>query len=349
MVNKITLYDIARKAGVSSQTVSRVINNRPDVSRATRRRVQDIIDSLGYQPNAIARSLSTQRTRMIGAIIGSLDRYGPSRIFVELDKHAYQAGYRLLPYITHGEDSAEIAHYLRELLTYQPDGIIWAVMERAGHDEIIEQNLDGLRVPVVTMEASMPGLPKPAFMDQIHTSETLTTHLIEQGYKHIGIITGQLRPTIRGQLRIKGWRNALESAGFTVTDEQIADGDWSADSGEHAMSQLIQQYPSLDAVFACNDQMALGVLSYANRHGLAIPHQLGVVGIDDIPEAKCFSPPLTTARLPFEQFAELTVETLAKMIEANVNDEDYTVPDTVTLYPEIIIRESSWINAKRWT
>jgi len=341
MVNKITLNDIAKKAGVSSQTVSRVINNLPDVSRATRKRVQQIIDEMGYQPNAIARSLSTQRTWMMGVVIGSLDRYGPSRIFVELNKNAYLQGYRLLPYFTYGEDTLEIAKYVQELLTHRPDGIIWAVMERAGHDEVIQESFDGIDIPIVTMEACMPNVPKPVFMDQVKTSDGLTTHLIEQGYSNIGIITGEMRPTVRGRLRIEGWENALRRAGLPYSTLQRAHGDWTAIGGEHAMSQLMEQYPSLDAVFACNDQMALGVLSYAYRHNIHVPSQLGVVGMDDISEAICFNPPLTTARLPFEAFAEQTVQTLARMIDAHVAEEDYIVPDTLMLYPKIIIRESS--------
>lgn len=341
MVQKITLEDIAREAGVSTQTVSRVINNKPDVARKTRRRVQEIIDRLGYLPNTVARSLSSRRTWMMGVVISSIDRYGPNQIFIELDKEAHALGYRLLPYITHDDEIVDISRYTRELIAHQPDGIIWAVMERAGHEEILRQNLVPTSIPLVTMEAVLPDIPKPAFMDQVETSDALVTHLIEQGYQNIGIITGELFSTQRGKLRIQGWRRALERAGRPTSEERIIHGDWTAESGEHAMAQLIGQFSEIDAVFACNDQMAQGVLSYAYQHDVIVPHELGVVGFDDLPEARYFTPRLTTAKQPYAEFSAITVQTLAEMIDAHLDEQDYIHRETKTLYPEIIIRESS--------
>lgn len=341
MARNITLEDIAREANVSAQTVSRVINNKPDVSRKTRRRVQEVIDRLGYLPNTIARSLSSQRTWMMGVIISSIDRYGPGRIFVELDKQAHEHGYRLLPYITHDDDTVDISRYMRELITHQPDGIIWAAMERESHQEILAQNLRPTSIPLVTMEAVLPGVPKPAFMDQEETAEALVSHLIEQGYENIGIITGELLSTQRGKLRIKGWKNALQRHGRSAGEKQMAHGGWTAATGERAMEILVQQFPEIDAVFACNDQMAQGVLSFAYQNKLRVPEELGVVGFDDLPEANYFTPRLTTAKQPFAEFSAITVKTLAEMIDAYLDEETYVAPDTKILYPKIIIRESS--------
>jgi LacI family transcriptional regulator len=341
MARNIRLEDIAREAGVSAQTVSRVINNRPDVARKTRRKVQEVIDRLGYLPNTIARSLSSQRTWMMGVVISSIDRYGPGRIFVELDKQAHALGYRLLPYISHDEETVDISRYLRELITHRPDGIIWAAMERAGHEEVLRRNLVPTSIPMVTMEALLPGIPKPAFMDQEETSEALVSHLIEQGYQHIGIITGELLSTQRGKLRINGWKKALEAAGRPITEKQIVHGAWTAETGERAMATLVEQFPEIDAVFACNDQMAQGVLSFAYQHNIRVPDDLGVVGFDDLPEAKYFTPRLTTAKQPFAEFAAITVRTLAEMIDAYLEEESYSPQETKVVYPEIVIRESS--------
>lgn len=341
MVQKITLEDIAREAGVSAQTVSRVINNRPDVARKTRQKVQEVIDRLGYYPNTVARSLSSRRTWMMGVVINSIDRYGPGKIFIELDKQAHELGYRLLPYITHDDEIVDISRYTRELIAHQPDGIIWAVMEQEGHEEILRQNLMPTSIPLVTMEAVLPDIPKPAFMDQVETADALVTHLIEQEYQHIGIVTGEMLSTQRGKLRIKGWRKALERAGRPVSEDRIVHGGWTAESGEYAMAKLKEQFPEVDGVFACNDQMAQGVLSYAYQHNIDVPDDLGVVGFDDLPEAKFFTPRLTTARQPFAEFSAITVQTLAEMIEAYIEEEEYQHKETKILYPEIIIRESS--------
>jgi LacI family transcriptional regulator len=342
MAKKTTLEDIAREAGVSAQTVSRVINNRPDVSRATRQRVQAIIDRLGYQPNAVARSLSAKRTWMMGVVIGSLDQFGPRSIFLELDKQAFAAGYRLLPYIIHDEDTIDIAGYFRELRAHQPDGIIWAVIERERHEEILRQFVIEPSIPLVTMETAIPGVPKPAVLDQVTPSITLVNHLIEQGYRRIGIIVGlHSAATKRGNQRLEGWRQAMQAAGLPTEARQIAEGDWSAASGERGMAQLLAQFPEMDAVYACNDQMALGVLNYAHRHGIHVPGDMGLVGFDDLPEAPFFDPPLTTARQPFDEFCAITVQTLATMIDVNLVGEAYTPPATTILYPEVLIRASS--------
>jgi len=154
-------------------------------------------------------------------------------------------------------------------------------------------------------------------------------------------VTGQGQPTTRGGLRVDGWRHALQQAGLPAEDHQIVAADWTSEGGEVAMVKLVKQYPQLDAVYACNDQMALGVLSYAYKHGIHVPDQLGVVGFDDIPEACCFIPPLTTARQPFEAFCRITVQTLAAMIDAKMTGKDYIIPDTKIVYPELIIRDSS--------
>ena len=348
MTKKITLNDIAREAGVSSQTVSRVLNNRPDVSAETRNRIQAIIDRMGYQPNEIARSLSAKRTRMIGVIVGSLDRYGPRMIFLELDKQVHAAGYRLLPYITHDFDPLEADRYLRELLAHQPDGVIWAVMELPDHEQLFRQHILKSSVPLVTIETPIPGVPKPAFMDQVEASSTLVTHLIEQGYSNIGIITGRQVPiTKRGSLREVGWKKAMLEAGLPAENRQVVEGCWTSESGEKAMAKLIKQYPEVDAVFACNDQMALGVISYAYQQDIKVPEQLGVVGFDDIPEAANFTPPLTTVRQPFEEFSAITVRVLVEMIEAQIMGKPYTPPETVTLYADFIIRESSIIEKEK--
>ena len=337
---RITIADIALEAGVSPQTVSRVINNRPDVAEDTRQRVQAIIQRLDYKPNAIARGLRAKRTWMIGVIIESPRNFGPRSKFVELDKQAHLAGYRMLPFLIHEQDTREIAVHLDNLLPHQPDGIIWAPTEIEGDASRFEETVIDVSIPMVTMEASIYGVPKPAAIDQFETSRLLVTHLIEKGYRNIGIISGPLQE-LQALSRVRGWQAALRDAGLPAVNLQTAEGDWSAESGRHGMIALLDTFSEIDALFAANDEMALGAMSLAQERGMNIPQDLGLVAFDDIPEASHFRPPLTTARQPFREYCEFTVKVLAEMIQAKFSGSVYTPPETVTLYSEIIFRESS--------
>jgi DNA-binding LacI/PurR family transcriptional regulator len=340
LMRKTTIEDIAREAGVSAQTVSRVINNRPDVAEATRRRVQAIIKQHNYKPNAIAQGLRAQRTSMIGLIIETPDKYGPSAKFTELDKHAHRLGYRLLPILVHEGEPRDISGFLGELLSYQPDGIIWGVTELDGDQERFGDLIVNTTVPIVTMGTSIPGVPKPAAIDQLETSQKLTTHLIEQGFRNIGVVTG---PQVELQAieRLQGWKKALLNVGLATQDKQICEGDWSSASGSRCMEQLLQTYPEIDALFVANDQMALGAMGFTREHGLRIPEDLGIVAFDDIPEAAYFNPGLTTARQPFREFCEIIVESLVNMISKDQEDQDTFSTETRVLYPQIVVRASS--------
>ena len=339
-MRKTTIEDIAREAGVSAQTVSRVINNRPDVSQKTRRRVQEIIKQRNYKPNVMAQGLRAQRTSMIGLIIDTPDKYGPSSKFIELDKHAHNTGYRLLPILVHEGEPRDISGFLSDLLSYQPDGIIWAVTEFEGDQERFGETIVNVPVPIVTMEASIPGVWKPAAIDQFETSRKLVNHLVEGGYRNIGIITG---PQFEQQAigRLEGWKDALQKAGLPTLEKQTCEGDWSVAGGKDCMARLYQTFPEIDALYASNDHMALGAMSFAEEHGLHIPQDLGVVAFDDIPEAAYFKPGLTTARQPFQECSKITVEALVDMINANQDREEFLSVDTKVLYSQVIVRDSS--------
>ena len=339
-MRKTTIEDIAREAGVSAQTVSRVINNRPDVALETRRRVQEIIKQRNYKPNAIAQGLRAQRTGMIGLIIETPDKYGPSAKFIELDKHAHQEGYRLLPILVHEGEPRDISGFLADLLSHQPDGIIWGVTEFDGDRERFGDLILNAPVPIVTMSSTIPGVPKPAAIDQFETSRKLTNHLIEQGYRNIGIITGPGRE-LQAIERFDGWKEALLNASLPANDEQVCAGDWSSASGKDCMARLYNTFPQIDALFASNDQMALGAMNFAQGQGLRVPDDLGVVAFDDIPEAAYFKPGLTTARQPFQDFCRITVQSLVAMINTDGDDDAVPPQETTMLYSEIIVRDSS--------
>lgn len=342
MIQKITLADIAREAGVSKQTVSRVVNNNPDVARATRKRVQAIIDRLGYQPNAIARSLSSRQTYTIGLITSHLSYYGGQSMFVSIERGAREAGYTLLPYILRDNNSIEDEKHLHSFLAHKPDAIIWGVpIPRNWVDSITLHDRQFLStIPVVTLNEYVFGVPSVLDVNNEGGAARVVNHLIDEGYRHIGVITGIPEYQV-SKNRLSGWQQALTARGLAAGPDQIVEGDWSAKSGYLGAERLLVQNPELDAIFACNDQMALGALNLLHQMGVRIPQEMGLAGYDDIPESEFFTPSLTTVQQPYTRCGAKLVEAVIAMIEENTREETFTIPEPVTIYPEIVIRQSS--------
>jgi LacI family transcriptional regulator len=330
-----TINWVAKEAGVSKQTVSRVLNNRPDVAAETRTRVQEVIDRLGYQPSNLARRLK-KRSQMIGVVTAQLGQYGPMRRLVGIEEAIKETGYMLHLSLIHqlGLDNGE--QILKELLAWQVEGIIWAVPEINDNRAWLLDKLPQLPVPVLFVsEVSSNSLAAVA-VDNRAGARLATEHLLEQGYQNIGLITGPLKWPI-AQDRQRGWQDALSSA----EKRQIAEGDWSAASGARGFRQLLDQYPEMDAVFACNDQMALGALQAAHELGRRVPRDLGVAGFDNTPESAYFWPPLTTVRHQLIEQGKIAVRTLIDMIKRQRQEESIVQPETRLLQPELLIRQSS--------
>lgn len=340
MEKKVTLADIAQRAGVSKQTVSRVINNSDDVAYETRKRIQDIIDRLGYKPNALARGLSARQSFTIGVVTSRLEYFGPRSMFTAIDKNAHLAGYRLIPYILHEDNPFNIDNHLRNLIALQPDGIIWDIAGMNAQQLSIQDNQIVSSLPIVTTEEKLKGIHTVLEIKHVEAAMTAVQHLIDEGYKNIGVITG-IPSWFASAQRVEGWQLALQKNGLPAKPEQIVYGDWTAASGVEGIHQLLDQFPVLDAVFVCNDQMGLGVVSELNKCNIRVPEDIGVVGYDDIEEAKYYSPPLTTVHQSYDLYAKELVRTVINMIEENVREQTYTVPVPKAITPELVIRESS--------
>jgi LacI family transcriptional regulator len=338
----ITIKHVAREAGVSPQTVSRVFNDHPDVARETRQRVQKVIAELGYQPNAIARGLIKQRSHTLGVVIAELDQYGLQRLLVGVERRANELGYSLLLRLVHEPELDRGEQLVRDLLARQVEGIIWAIPEIGDNLSWLQDRTPGFAVPLIFIG----GEPQSHFplvsIDTRNGGRLATEHLLSQGYRHIGLITGPLTWGVSRRRQL-GWQEALSMAGLPPTDNQIVEGDWPAASGERGLHQLLARYPQLEAVFACNDQMALGVLRAAQQLGRRVPEDLAVVGFDNIPEAAYFWSPLTSVRQRLIDLGTLAVQQMHQMIEAKQEDEeDVSLPPTaMLLQPELVVRESS--------
>ena len=337
---RVTIRDVAAVAGVSHQTVSRVLNDRPDVAEETRRRILQIIEELNYQPSAIARTLTKQHSLTLGIVTAGLKYVGPSRTLNGITRQTEELGYTLLLKELPDFRANDVQPLLNSLLARRVDGILWAVPEVGDNRVWLKEQLDGLPVPMIflTMEAQ-PALPVVA-IDNYAGGRMATQHLLEQGYRHIGHISGPL-DWWEARQRKAGWRDTLLEAGLPEADLHAEEGTWSSASGERAIGRLLAGYPEMDAVFAGNDQMALSVLQTACRQGIEVPQDLAVVGFDGLQEAAHYWPPLTTVRQNLQDLGGTAVRELVRAIETSRQEEAVFQPRSISLRPELIVRASS--------
>ncbi len=331
---KLTLEAIAKLAGVSRSTASRVINNKASVSADVRQRVQDVIAQTGYRPNLAARSLTNQRTDLIGLVIPRAvqnvftDPYFP-RLIQGITQACNQHGCTLSLFLMHTEEE-EKQLYPRLLNHSMLDGIIIASAEI--NDPLIEK-LTHSNMPHLTIGRTLAGT-ETNFVDVDNETGAYTavSHLIRLGYQRIATITGPMN-TCAGQSRFNGYRNALQDKNHPIREELIAYGDYSEMSGYHALNALLSHKP--DALFVASDAMAQGALRALSANGLTIPNDIALAGFDDLPFASLTVPPLTTVRQPIKRIGILAVETLLDIIEYGPTPTRRLVMPT-----ELIIRAS---------
>ena len=337
---QVTISQVAKEAGVSAQTVSRVINNRQEITPETRQRVQDVIKRLGYQPNAIARSLIQRRSHILGVVTSGLEYYGPSHILIGVEQGANQAGLSILLNLIHQPETTDIGSIVNGLVSRQVEGIIWAVPEIDNNRSWFRENLPQLSIPVIFLSTQPRENLNVVEIDNRYGAFLATQHLLEKGYRKIGLIAGPLTWWAASERR-RGWQDALMEAEIPFGEDWIVEGNWSAESGERGLHALLQKFPDLQAVFACNDQMALGLMRAARSLGKRIPEDLAVVGFDDIPESAFYQPPLTTIRQGLYELGQVAVQTFMKLRQIDQRDESVTAAQTVMLQPQLVVREST--------
>jgi LacI family transcriptional regulator len=337
---RATIKEVASAAGVSTQTVSRVINERPDVSPETRRRVQEIINELRYQPSALARSLIRQRSQTIGVVTAGLKYIGPSRTLSGISSVAEEAGYSLLLKELPRFDANHIEPIFQGLLSRHVDGIIWAVPEVGENRGWVNHDPVDIDIPIVYLTMQPQKNISVVSIDNYLGGRLAVSHLLEQGHGRVAHLTGPL-DWWEARQRMDGWKDTLSEAGFKVDDRHWAEGNWSSASGAQAFERLLEQYPELDSIFVANDQMALGVMQVARQKGLRIPEDIGIVGFDDIPESAFFWPALTTIQQDQYNVAKLAVEEIIKIIESGWQGLELIEPQTLMLPPSLVVRQSS--------
>ena len=341
---RLTIREVAEAAGVSAQTVSRVMNDRPDVAPETYDRVQRIIAEIGYSPNMLARGLTQGRSHVLGVVAFGLDYVGPSRVLTGIDQQAAEMGYAISLNLIHQPETDDVEGILSSLFSRQVDGVIWAIPQIGSNLDWSHHRAQQMPVPVVLV-GGMAGQTSQASIgiDNRAIGRLATEHLLAGGARQVGLITGP-RTWWEAREREAGWRETIAGSPGGDRAGPIVEGDWTATSGEAGLHQLLAESPTMDAVFASNDQMALGALHAAHTLGLQVPGDLAVVGVDNIPEGSHFWPPLTTVHQPLGDAGVLAVETVDAAIRRLRQRRGATSalePRTTWLQPSLIVRESS--------
>lgn len=322
--------------GVSVQTVSRVINNRPDVAPSTRHAVEAAIAAVGFKPSAVARSLVQRRSQTLGVIATDLELFGVAQTLNGITEASQRSDYALLLKELASEDVEGVAPTIDFLMAHRVEGIILIAPPHVGTSvATLGLTLPASRPPIVLLKSEPSNEFSTISVDNRGGARMATTHLLALGRRRIGHLGGP--PSWReAQERTDGWRQALDEAG--VRPGPVAVGDWTSASGEDGMLQLLGSASDLDAVFVANDQMALGLLHAANKRGIAIPDDLAVVGFDGLVEGAQFTPSLTTIGQPLRELGRLAVGELLSTIEDGPARRGVR---NLTLETRLIVRDSA--------
>jgi len=338
-IARTTIKKVASVAGVSTQTVSRVINERPDVSPETRKRVLEVIKELNYRPSTLARSLIQQRSYTLGIVTFGLKHIGPSRTINGIADKADELGYMLLMKELNNFNTNRMDDVINSLLARQVDGILWAAPEIDDNHTWVDAGLENISVPILFIAMQPRKDISSVATDNYQGAVMATQHLLKCGRKKIGHISGPLG-WWEAKERKRGWREALGNAGYDALENHCAEGNWSSASGERAVLELFDSYPDMDAIFVANDQMALSVLREALSRGIHVPEQLSVVGFDNIAESAYFYPSLTTMSQDFQLLGEQAVKNIVGMIQSR-RESQPIVAQSIFIQPTLLVRESS--------
>lgn len=300
------MADVARLAGVSHQTVSRVLNGHPSVRPGTRARVETAIAQLGYRRNTAARALVTRQSRTFGVVSVDTSHYGPASTLFGIEQAAREAGYFVSFASVRHVDRTNMRVALDHLMSAGVDGIVVIAPIQAAVDAVHGLSAS---VPLVMLEAGERASGN-VVIDQVGGARLATRHLLDLGHRTVLHVRG---PTdwLEAEARVRGWRDELAAAGRVA--HEVLVGDWSPASG-YAAGQRLAAMRDVTAVFVANDQMALGVMLALHEAGRAIPGNVSLVGFDDIPEAGFFLPPLTTVHQDFAEVGRRCIRRLLDLI-----------------------------------
>ncbi|MFF1877271.1 LacI family DNA-binding transcriptional regulator [Leifsonia sp. NPDC058230] len=327
-LGRVTISDVAREAGVSIPTVSKVVNGRYGVAPATSKRVMEVVEALGYETSLVASSLRRQRTNVIGILVAEFESFS-----VELLKGASaaaaEAGYELLAYSGLGAPGRPVGWERRSLSRLAGTLIDGAIIVTP------TVLIPTTSIPVVAIDPHTgQGGPSTIDSDNFGGARVATQHLIDLGHRHIAHIRGR-SDLASAQLREAGYRDSLAEAGIPFDPALVLDGGYQAAQTAESARELLTRTDRPTAVFAANDMSALGVLQVAGELGLRVPEDLSVIGFDDIPEAASSTPPLTTLAQPLHDIGAQALQMLIELLDGR------EVPDGVHLPAVLVVRGST--------
>lgn len=324
-----SMRDVAQAAGVSAQTVSRVLSGHPHVQPATRSKVMRVVEEMGYRRNFTARALVTGQSRTLGLLTLATNFYSRASLSLGIENEARAHGYVVNNTTTASLASSAIGQAIRRLVDQGVDGLIIAV-PLIDVDEPLERITR--RVPTVTVDGSRTTAADVVAVDQAEAARLATRHLLELGHRTVWHLAGPSEWS-DSATRVAGWRETLQEAGRDVPPE--LHGDWTPESG-YRNGRLLGRMPEVTAILVASDEMAFGTLRALHELGRRVPEDVSVVGIDDIALAPYSQPPLTTVRQSFEETGRRAV---AHLIRQMTDPELDHSPERVA--PELIIRSST--------
>ena len=329
------MADVAKLAGVSHQTVSRVLHDSPHVRGDTRERVLAAIRQLDYRPNSVAQALVTGRSRTLGVVGFDTTLYGPASTLLAIEHAAHDAGYSVTISSLRSLNRPAVLAAMQRLRDQGVDGVVVIAPIRSGQEALRHVRPE---FPVVAVEAGPDSSIRVATVDQVAGASAATRHLLDLGHRAVVHIAGP-GDWKEAEERIEGWRSALKAAGAVAPP--LLRGDWTPRAG-YELGRNLLQLPDVTAVFVANDQMALGLLRRLHEAGREVPRDLSVVGFDDIPEAAYFTPPLTTVRQDFPELGRRCLHMLLARIEGEPG------PSRVVVPPELVVRASTGVAPGRF-
>jgi DNA-binding LacI/PurR family transcriptional regulator len=323
------MSDVGRLAGVSHQTVSRVVNGSSHVRPETREKVLAAMRELDYRPNSVARALVTGRSNTLGVVSFDTTLHGPASTLFGIERAAHEAGYYVIVASLKTLDEASVIEGVERLLLHGVDGILVIAPQQDAADAMLDAPS---KIPLVAVQAGPADVVPVVAIDQFAGAVSATRHLLDLGHETVWHIAGP-SDWLEARRRLEGWRATLEEAGAETPEPLV--GDWSARAG-YDLGRRVSHDPRVTAMFVANDQMALGVLRAMHEAGRVIPRDVSVVGFDDVPEAPYFTPPLTTVRQDFNEMGSRAVQLLLRTMQAGGR-----LAPPSGLEPRLVVRAST--------
>lgn len=315
-----TIKDVAKHANVSIATVSRIVNGLPGYSEETKKKVQESIEALGYQPNAIARGLINKRTQTIGVLFPEVSGMLSSEVLEGVENAAHDGGFSVIVCNTTSSGKRTVK-YLRLLQEKRVDGIIFASEDvKKEYYKIFEE----MKVPVVLVSTASSQYDLPYVrVNDYEGAYKATEYLIQKGHEEIGMIGGSYQDPIAGIPRMQGFKDALQKHGLPFSDDHLTTNEgYRFQNGKESLPLLLKKLPNMTALFAASDEMAIGAMSAAHQLGLKVPEELSIIGYDNLKIAEMCYPALTTVSQPLKDMGQTAGEILVNLIKGEKKEAE---------------------------